>query len=404
MQQMPGMEPGAIQELFQTGTDAGIELAPAADEDSLMKGFPSEDLREVLGPGWAKLCSCFMCLAAIVLICVLVPTSLEAVDSAEVALPYDVIHSTLGDDLLREGLNGKPTFGTLIRWPITNQKLDLNLSCNSFDAIQIDLSVDFLYLPEQNELRDLTLKFINWEGYQNVVFSVARSSVRNACGRYTAREFQTKRADVAKAMEDATRFDLGEAVSARVLTLNLRNIDRPAGYQDAVSASEAALADIELAKKEREQKLIMAGTVLASAQVEADKILNKAITTADIMVERAVQQVTEGAKADTILAKAERLQSLTRANTTLETARITAGKIAAAAATEAEITRKLADEKYRAILDKYDKFGELLLKAQRSNSFTSEALLAYLGNTAVGNNKQKIALDSPAQFSYRSEL
>jgi len=228
--------------------------------------------------------------------------------------------------------------------------------------------------------------------------------VRNACGRYTAREFQTKRADVAKAMEDATRFDLGEAVSARVLTLNLRNIDRPAGYQDAVSASEAALADIELAKKEREQKLIMAGTVLASAQVEADKILNKAITTADIMVERAVQQVTEGAKADTILAKAERLQSLTRANTTLETARITAGKIAAAAATEAEITRKLADEKYRAILDKYDKFGELLLKAQRSNSFTSEALLAYLGNTAVGNNKQKIALDSPAQFSYRSEL
>lgn len=34
--------------------------------------------------------------------------SLEAVDSAEVALPYDVVHSALGEDILVEGLNSKP--------------------------------------------------------------------------------------------------------------------------------------------------------------------------------------------------------------------------------------------------------------------------------------------------------
>lgn len=34
--------------------------------------------------------------------------SLEAVDSAEVALSYDVVHSELGEDILMEGLNSKP--------------------------------------------------------------------------------------------------------------------------------------------------------------------------------------------------------------------------------------------------------------------------------------------------------
>ena len=51
--------------------------------------------------------------------------------------------------------------------------------------------------------------------------------------------------------------------------------------------------------------------------VDSGKILNKANTTADIMVQKAVQEITEGAKADTVLARAERLQMLTRANTTL---------------------------------------------------------------------------------------
>jgi len=233
---------------------------------------------------------------------------------------------------------------------------------------------------------------------------VGRSSVRNACGVYTAREFQTARAAVAGSMEESVRQDLAEAVATTVLTLNLRNIDRPKGYQDAVSASEAALADIELAKKEEEQKLIKARTVLASAQVEGNKIQNKANTSADLMVETAVQRVTEAAKADVVLANAERQQSLTKANTTKQAAEITAQKISNAADTEAAITKVQADEQYAAILDKYAKFATLLVKAQSENGFDANGSLAYLANSVVGKQKQKIALDAPAQFSYRQEL
>ena len=72
-----------------------------------------------------------------------------------------------------------------------------------------------------------------------------------------------------------------------------------------MGASQAALADIELARKEEEQKLIQAKTLLASANVEAGKTLALANTTADISVEKAVQEVTEAAKADMELAMSE---------------------------------------------------------------------------------------------------
>jgi len=37
---------------------------------------------------------------------------------------------------------------------------------------------------------------------------MSKASVLNVCGMFTAREFQTRRADVAKSMEDTVREDL----------------------------------------------------------------------------------------------------------------------------------------------------------------------------------------------------
>ena len=62
-----------------------------------------------------------------------------------------------------------------------------------------------------------------------VVTLMSKASVLNVCGMFTAREFQTRRGDVAKSMEDTVREDLEKLASTRVLSLNLRNIERPKG-------------------------------------------------------------------------------------------------------------------------------------------------------------------------------
>ena len=224
-----------------------------------------------------------------------------------------------------------------------------------------------------------------------------------------------------------------------------------------MGASQAALADIELARKEEEQKLIQAKTLLASASVEAGKTLALANTTADISVEKAVQQVTEAAKADMELAKVEREQALTKANTTLQTAMIQADVVQAAADTVADITEKRAEAMYESRKDKYTKIARWLKTAVQQNANMNEpALLTYFANYLVpfclfslsvsgvpshfyayptcrtccacagdpagyvgesancdrcacswqvgGRQQQRIAMESPAQSSYKADL
>lgn len=59
------------------------------------------------------------------------------VSSEEVALAYNKIHSALGHTVLTEGLKSKATFGYLVKWPLTNQRVDIELTCNSRDAIEV---------------------------------------------------------------------------------------------------------------------------------------------------------------------------------------------------------------------------------------------------------------------------
>jgi len=284
-------------------------------------------------------------------------------------------------------------------------KIDLNLTCNSQDAIKIDLVVDFLYMPIAANIYELTLKFKNFDGYTDVVTAVSRSSVRTACGHFTARQFQTDRAAVAQKMEDYVRSDMQESLYSTVFQLNLRNIDRPAGYQDAVAVSEAALADIELATKEKEQQIIKANTLLESATIQAKTTLDVAQTQAQILVATAEQEVKLAALADIDLALAQRNQLITQANTGLQIAGIEANKTLAAARTEAAVIEVFSESQYAALLDKYTVFAEMLHKAQTENNLTLESTLAYFGNTMIGKGAtQNVALAAPAHFSYRDEL
>lgn len=116
------------------------------------------------------------------------------------------------------------------------------------------------------------------------------------------------------------------------------------------------------------------------------------------------QEVKLAAKADTDLARRQYDQVITQARTALLTASISANKTLAAARTDAEITATVAQNQYASLLDKYTKFARLLNTTKAVNNLTVAGALAYLGNTLVGGEKQQIALDAPAKFSWKNEL
>jgi hypothetical protein len=392
----------------------GMSAGYSAKEGSLdcCTDFPAADLRELCGYNWCFNISSFLAIVIFILIVVLTPFSIGKVSSEQAALGYDNFNSILRTTILTEGLQIKPTFGSLIKWPITNQMIDLHLQCNSRDAIAIDLVVDFLYIPITASIYQLSLDFHDFEGYMKVVESVAGASIRNACGDWDARAFQTMRGAVADGMEDAVRADLSETMRTTVLQLNLRNIDYAGdSYERAVDVSQVASADIELAMKQEEQQLIKANTVLKEAEVNKEKTIDNARSEANIIVATAVEEIKGSAFADVKLAKQEREQLLIAVETQFKIARIEANKTLAKAIAEAAAITATAEMRYRTVKDRYSKFADLLKFASttvlaRNGTLSSQGILTYLSNAVVGGGgkQQQVALDAPALFSWKSEL
>ena len=69
---------------------------------------------------------------------------------------------------------------------------------------------------------------------------------------------------------------------SRAVDLQLRNVELPPAYANAVSEKQSAEEDIELARNQRMQSLTAANTQLLTAQREAEKILDQAKNNASI--------------------------------------------------------------------------------------------------------------------------
>lgn len=295
-----------------------------------------------------KQLACSLLGVGVLLILILVPASLEKVYSTEVGYAYDSVWAKLNHEQLTEGLKSIPPFGYIVKWPTSNQAVDLSCQCNSKDAIVVDIECDFLYVPMASRVLNLTLMYKDFEEYDQIVTMTARSSVRNSCGDFTALEFQTMRDSVQRDMATKVSNDLRLLLKAEVLTLNLRNIERPHKYQDAVNAREAARADIDLAIYQRKQQIVKANTQLQQASLTANKTINTAETLAAVKV-------------------------------------------------------AFAEAAYNATMDRYSTYARVLSHAQGQHKLSNKGVLAWHGNE-LAQESDHVAIDSASRFSYRDEL
>lgn len=84
-----------------------------------------------------------------------------------------------------------------------------------------------------------------------------------------------------------------DGVFARAQSLQLRNVELPSEYQNAVSEKQAAAEDIELAKNQRTQERTKANTDLLSAKEQAKKIMDTARNEANVTLTEASLKAEE---------------------------------------------------------------------------------------------------------------
>ena len=191
-----------------------------------------------------------------------------------------------------------------------------------------------------------------------VVEAAGRSAIQHTCSDFTIASFQNQRGTIQSRMLENLRLKLegdpsdeqDNGVYAVAISVQLRFLQLPAEYQNAVAEKQSAEEDIVLARNQRRQETTKATTELLAAQEEARKILETATTEAEILI------------------------------------------------TEAKL-------KAEETLFAFEQEASSIVKAKSSLNLTTEGVLAYTENMLIAQTKKlRVSAGEPAKLSRKDEL
>jgi len=217
-------------------------------------------------------------------------------------LPVLCISAQVLDDAAKTGgLHAGPPGFEFIKFPSVFVTVDLpNGVCVSKDGLRVEFQVTFQYQMPIEWVKPAVLKYRDFDKWATVVEAAGSSAVQHTCSEFEITNFQNQRGVIQTRMEENLRLKLEgpdragiDGVYARAQSLQLRNVELPSEYQNAVSEKQAAAEDIELAKNQRTQERTKANTELLSAKKQAQKIMDTARNEANVTLTEAKLKAEE---------------------------------------------------------------------------------------------------------------
>ena len=232
---------------------------------------------------------------------IILAKSLNRVDSTEYGVLYNQRRKTLSDEARSGGLHIGPPDYEFIKFPSTYITVDLPEGiCVSKDGLRVSFTVTFQYQLPNEWILTVVRKYRDYDKWSDIVEAAGTSAVQHTCSDFNIADFQKQRGVIQSSMEDNLRLKLegakedgSDGVYARAISLQLRNIDLPEEYQEAVAEKQRAAEDIELAKNQRTQETTKAQTELLKANEEARKIMDTATHDAELLVTEAGLKANE---------------------------------------------------------------------------------------------------------------
>ena len=225
---------------------------------------------------------------------ILISVSLKRVSSVEYGLEYDRWTKALDDAAKTGGLHAGPPGYRFVKFPSTQISASLNDTCVSRDGLRVFFDVTFQYQMPVESIISVVTKYRDYKGWSTVVEAAGNSAVQHTCSQFNVTDFQNLRNVIQDAMHDNLRIKLEGSVAAGNITddgvyafassLQLRNVELPVEYKNAVSEKQSAEEDIALAKNQRTQETTKANTELLAAREEATKILDKAYNDGNVTI------------------------------------------------------------------------------------------------------------------------
>lgn len=268
-----------------------------------------------------------------------------------VGLGYDVHQHILSTDVRGEGLHTGPPGFEFVIFPAVYRSISYtSIECLNRDGVEIDMRVSFQYRPVRSNLYPIALQFRNASSYGDVIEAQGTAVVYSVCGQFSTEQFQTERSTVEDALRRGFQIAMNQFFT-EVASVQIGDISRPSTFEQAVRRKETARENVEVARNERERRIIQANTTLLENLTQAGIILDRARTNASIVIAR-------------------------------------------------------ANAEAQAILGEFVAEMETYTNIMTANNLTVEGLLAYLGSRIIEESEGEVFanMDHPAKPSYADRL
>jgi len=145
-----------------------------------------------------------------------------------------------------------------------------SIECLTADGVSAQLDITIQYQYSQDEIIDtILLQFDTDDKFQGMLRALLTSAVQDACGQYTALEYQTERASVDEAMQNGCMNKLANASLLSDVLVQLKNVNLPQEYSDLVELKQSTDQSQTTALNQRAVSLTQANTTLLNAQLQA---------------------------------------------------------------------------------------------------------------------------------------
>jgi len=248
-----------------------------------------------------KIASIVCCVILAIVGIGLLAASLKKVEETEYGLLYTRWSKNLDDEAQSGGLFTGPPGFRFVKFPSTFVTVDLDdRKCVSRDGLIVEFSVTFQYQMIAENMFPVVERYRDFESWNDIVSEAGVSAIHHSCSAFTITNFQNKRGEIQERMLDNLRLKLEgnstegtKGVYAQAVSLQLRYLGLPEEYSQAVREKQSAEEDIALAKNQRQQETTKANTALLRAKEEARKILDTANNDVNILLTEATLAAQE---------------------------------------------------------------------------------------------------------------
>lgn len=237
------------------------------------EGYINQDVMKGL-----CLCICAVtCITGIILL-ILGFSSLEA---TEYGLDYSWLSKTINPNVYANGLYFIGIGHSFIKFPRNVQTIEFSKERNAnrpaiesrtSDGLEVTLEISFQYILQPENLYKLYMRY--GEGYNQIIQNVAIDVLTVEATRYTAYNFFMDRGTIKDDFQNSLDLAFNTTCFANVQFMQLRSVDLPNLFEEAIQESEVKKQDIQKANAELNKVKIELDTLEKAAVIKKNATIN----------------------------------------------------------------------------------------------------------------------------------